>query len=131
GRLVAQKGLDFLLQAFAVVLHRCPESRLVIVGDGDLELYFKRIAHYLGISHRVHFVNWQIGPDLVKLFQRSQVVVMPSYYEPFGIVALEAMSCGRPVIASRVGGLIEIIEDGVQGYLVPPGDYLELARRLT
>jgi len=131
GRLVAQKGVDLLLQAFAVILRRWPQSKLVIVGDGDLELYLKRLVRYLGIGHRVRFVNWQTGPALVEFFQRSQAVVVPSYYEPFGMVALEAMACGRPVVVSEVGGLSEIIEDGIHGYLIPRGDYLELARRLS
>jgi glycosyltransferase involved in cell wall biosynthesis len=131
GRLVPQKGVEILLQAFGVVLHRCPESRLIIAGDGELELYLQRLARYLGFPHRVSFVGWQTGPALVELYQRAKVIVIPSYYEPFGIVALEAMACGRPVVASRVGGLAEIIEDGVQGYLVPTGDYLQLARRLA
>jgi 1,4-alpha-glucan branching enzyme len=131
GRLVPQKGVELLLRAFGVILYRCPQSRLVIVGDGEQELYLKRVARYLGFPHRVTFANWQTGPALVHLYQRAQVVAMPSYYEPFGIVALEAMSCGRPVVATRVGGLAEVIEDGLQGYLVPVGDHLTLARRLV
>jgi len=131
GRLVAQKGLDILLRSFAAVLRRCPESRLVIAGDGDLELYFKRMVRHFGFPDRVIFVGWQTGEALTRLYQQAQVVVIPSYYEPFGIVALEAMACGRPVIASRVGGLAEIIEDDVQGYLFQAGDHLQLARRLS
>jgi glycosyltransferase involved in cell wall biosynthesis len=131
GRLVAQKGVDLLLRAFGVLLRHCPEARLVIVGDGDLELYLRRVAHYLGFPHRVTFVPWQTGSALVELFQKAQVVVMPSYYEPFGIVALEAMACGRPVIASRVGGLPEIIQNGIQGYMTPSGNYLQLAQRIA
>jgi glycosyltransferase involved in cell wall biosynthesis len=131
GRLVPQKGVDLLLQAFGVVLRRCPARRLIVAGDGDLELYLKRVTHYLGFPQRVVFAHWQTGPALVELYQKAQLVVMPSYYEPFGIVALEAMACGRPVIASQVGGLEEIVQDGVQGYLVPAGDYLQLARRMA
>lgn len=131
GRLVAQKGVDVLLQAFAVVLRRCPRSRLFVVGEGDLELYLKRVARYLGILDRVSFVPWQTGTALLRLYQRAQVAVMPSYYEPFGIVALEVMACSRPLVASRVGGLAELVEDGVQGYLVPVGDHLAMAGRLA
>lgn len=131
GRLVAQKGVDLLLWAFGALLRRCPESRLIIAGDGDLELYLERVTRYLGFPDRVQFVGWQHGAALVDLYQRAQVVVIPSLYEPFGIVALEAMACGRPIIASRVGGLEEIVTDGVEGYLVAPGDYLQIARRLA
>lgn len=131
GRLVAQKGVTFLLEAMSVVLQRCPDTRLVIVGDGELDLFLKRIARYLGIPHRVTFLDWTTGPDLVALYQRARFVVVPSYYEPFGIVALEAMACGRPVIASRTGGLAEIVNDGVNGFLVEVGNHLQLAQRMV
>lgn len=131
GRLVPQKGVDTLLSAFSVLLRRCPESRLVIAGDGFFELYFQRLARHLGIPDRVSFLTWQTGEPLIHLYQRARIVVVPSYYEPFGIVALEAMACGRPVVASKVGGLEEIIDQGVQGYLVAAGDHLDMARRLA
>jgi 1,4-alpha-glucan branching enzyme len=131
GRLVAQKGVETLLRAFGAVLRRCPESRLVVAGDGELELYLERVARSLGFPDRVRFAGWQTGAALVELYQRARVVVVPSLYEPFGIVALEAMACGRPVVASRTGGLEEILSDGVEGYLVRLGDHLELARRLA
>ncbi|HEX2271851.1 MAG TPA: glycosyltransferase family 4 protein, partial [Pyrinomonadaceae bacterium] len=131
GRLVAQKGVTVLLEALSVVLQRCPETRLVVVGDGELELFLKRIARYLGIPHRVTFLDWTTGPDLVALYQRAKFIVVPSYYEPFGIVALEAMACGRPVIASRTGGLAEIVNDGVNGFLVEAGNHLQLAQRMV
>ncbi|HKR11828.1 MAG TPA: glycosyltransferase family 4 protein [Pyrinomonadaceae bacterium] len=131
GRLVAQKGVTHLLKALSVVLLRCPETRLVVAGDGELDLFLKRIARYLGIPHRVTFLDWTTGPDLVKLYQRARFVVVPSDYEPFGIVALEAMACGRPVIASRTGGLAEIVDDGVNGFLVEAGNHLQLAQRMV
>ena len=131
GRLVPQKGVTFLLQALSVVLQRCPDTRLIIAGDGELDLFLKRIARHLGIPHRVTFVDWKTGGDLVELYQRAKLVVVPSCYEPFGIVALEAMACGRPVIASRTGGLVEIVDDGVNGLLVEVGNYLQLAQRMV
>ena len=131
GRLVAQKGVDLLLRAFGAVLRRCPESRLVIVGDGELELFLKRLSREMGFPDRVSFLGWRTGGDLVEIYQRAQVVVVPSYYEPFGIVALEAMACGRPVVGARVGGLEEIVISDEHGLLFEPGDYLDLARRLA
>jgi len=131
GRLVPQKGVTFLLQALSVVLQRCPDTRLIVAGDGELDLFLKRIARHLGIPHRVTFVDWKTGPDLVELYQQAKLVVVPSCYEPFGIVALEAMACGRPVIASRTGGLVEIVDDGVNGFLVEVGNYLQLAQRMA
>jgi glycosyltransferase involved in cell wall biosynthesis len=131
GRLTAQKGVQVLLRAFGVVLRKLPEAQLVIVGDGELELQILRAVRTLGFPHRVKFAGWQTGTSLLRLYQRSQVVVIPSYYEPFGIVALEAMACGRPVIVSQVGGLAEIVADRQQGFVVPFGNYMELAQRLV
>ena len=131
GRLVPQKGVDTLLRAFGAVLRRCPDARLIVVGSGDLELYFERMSRHLGIYQRVSIIEWQSGPPLIELFRRCRMLVVPSYYEPFGIVALEAMACARPVIASSTGGLSEIIRHGHDGYLVPAGDHLRLASRIV
>jgi glycosyltransferase involved in cell wall biosynthesis len=131
GRLVPQKGVDILLRSFAILRRRIPNANLVIAGDGDQDLYLRRLARYFGLPPRVAFVGWQTGDALVRLYQRIEAVAVPSRYEPFGLVALEAMSCGRPVVASRSGGLAEIVEDGRTGYLVPPGDHLRLAQRLA
>lgn len=129
GRLVPQKGVDVLVRAFAVLLYRFHVS-LVIVGQGPLELYLQRLIRYSGIPEHVSVRPWQSGSELIQLLQGAAVVAVPSLYEPFGIVALEAMACARACVASRVGGLSEIIESGVDGYLVEPGDYLDCARRL-
>jgi glycosyltransferase involved in cell wall biosynthesis len=131
GRLVPQKGVDVLLRAFAVVLRKCPGLRLVIAGDGDHRLYLERLSRHLGLPPHVEFPGWQTGPALVHLYQTAEMVVVPSLYEPFGLVALEAMACGRPTVASRTGGLAEVIAHGRTGYLVPPGDYLSLAQRMV
>jgi glycosyltransferase involved in cell wall biosynthesis len=131
GRLVAQKGVDVALRAFSTLLHRCPDVRLVVVGDGDQALFLQRLARQLGIPSHVSFVGWQRDDALVRFYQGAEVVVVPSLYEPFGIVALEAMACGRPVVASSAGGLAEIIDHGVTGYLTKPGDHLELAQQLA
>lgn len=131
GRLTLQKGVEILLHAFRALHVRCPDVRLVIVGDGELELYLKRVTRFLGIAHKVAFEGWQTGSLLVHRYQHAIGVVVPSLYEPFGIVALEGMACGRPVVASRVGGLQEIIQHGIQGLLFRSGDYLELATHLA
>lgn len=131
GRLVAQKGVDWLMKAFAVVATRLPEARLLLVGDGDQRLYVLRLARHLGISGRVTLAGWKTGDELVRAYQRASVVVVPSWYEPFGIVALEAMACGRAVVCSRTGGLGDLVVDGLNGFTVEPGDYLLFAAHVA
>jgi glycogen(starch) synthase len=131
GRLVDQKGVDVLLQAFRILLFKLPSARLIIAGDGNQLLYLKRLCRYLGISDEVRFLGWQTGSSLVHLYQGARAVAMPSRYEPFGLVALEALACATPVVACETGGLAEIISDGVHGYLVPTNDHLRLAQRLA
>lgn len=132
GRFVAQKGVEVLLYALAILLRRAPSARLVLAGEGPQRFYLRRLARYLGISEQVHLVGWQTGDQLVQLYRQAAVVAVPSLYEPFGLVALEAMACGRPVVASATGGLKEIIgEDGQAGLLARPGDHLALAQQLA
>jgi glycosyltransferase involved in cell wall biosynthesis len=128
GRLVEQKGVDRLLRAFVHVLKRFPTIELKIVGTGPCESAYRRLADCLLIGHRVHFLGWKTGLELSRLYQSASVVAVPSVYEPFGITALEAMACARPVVASNTGGLKEIIEHEKTGCLVTVGDHLDLAQ---
>jgi glycosyltransferase involved in cell wall biosynthesis len=131
GRLVAQKGVDVALRAFDTLLHLRPDIRFLIVGDGDSSLLLLRLARRLGISRSVTFAGWRKGQELIDAYRDAELVLVPSLYEPFGIVALEAMACGKPVVASSTGGLAEIIEHGVTGFLSPPGDHLALAQHMA
>ena len=131
GRLVPQKGVDVLLRAFGAVLRRHPNATLVIAGDGQQRLYLERLARFLGLRQHVSFLGWQSRDELVKLYSSSAVISVPSLYEPFGLVALEAMASGRPVVVGRVGGLAEIVDDELSGFIVEPGDHLDLATRLA
>jgi glycosyltransferase involved in cell wall biosynthesis len=131
GRLVAQKGVDVALRAFDTLRHLRSDIRLLIVGEGENSLLLLRLARSLGVIPSVTFAGWRRGQALVDAYQCAELVLMPSLYEPFGIVALEAMACGKPVIASSVGGLTEIIEHGVTGFLSPPGEYLSFAQHMA
>jgi glycosyltransferase involved in cell wall biosynthesis len=131
GRLVPQKGIDVLLRAFGAILHRHPDAMLVIAGDGQQRLYLERLARFLGLRQRVCFLGWQSRDELAKLYRACAVTAVPSLYEPFGLVALEAMASGRPVVVGRVGGLAEIVDDEVSGFTVEAGDHLDLASRLA
>ena len=125
-----EKGVRVLVEAIPFILNAFPEARFVIAGRGPLlETLQQRVAA-LQISHKVYFPGFVSDDEAVGLFCIADVAVFPSLYEPFGVVALEAMACGAPVIASRVGGLMHTIEDNVTGLLVPAGDPDALADKL-
>ena len=121
GRIEPLKGLDVLLEA--VPMLDAARSRLLIVGgtpgrDAELER-LRRRARELGIAERVTFTGALKQTDLPDYYRAADVFVLPSYSESFGLVALEAMACATPVVASRVGGLKTFILDGHTGYLIP------------
>lgn len=132
GRLVEQKGLEYLLRAFRYTREKFPDVGLKLVGSGDLEVWLDRLRINLMLTEKeVEFLDeWRPQKDLVSFYQKARVVVVPSIYEPFGMIALEAAACQRPVVASRVGGLVETVEHGVTGFLAEPKDDLDLAQWL-
>lgn len=127
GRLVHKKGVDVLLTAFAMLAERFPSLRLTIVGDGDDGPEFRMMASRLGIAERATFAGSLDRATIFDLMAAAGMVVMPSRIEPFGLVALEAAHMARPVIASSVDGLPEVVLDGRTGLLVPPDDASALA----
>ncbi len=131
GRLDREKGVDVLLRAFARVVHRGQRARLVIAGTGSLEEELRKASAEQGIQEAVTFAGYVMADELSRLYRSAQVLCVPSLYEPFGIVALEGMICGLPVVASATGGLTEIIDDGASGWLVPPGNENALANALS
>jgi D-inositol-3-phosphate glycosyltransferase len=136
GRIAPIKGLATLLDAFLQLRARAASAQLLIVGgDADEpanghEAEIRRRAETLGLGDAVRFVGAQPQEALRDYYVAADVTVLPSYYESFGMVALEAMACGSPVIGSRVGGLATTVRDGVTGFLVPDGDAGALAERL-
>lgn len=118
GRVVPEKGFDLVLTALASLIHRFPTLRLVIAGDGELLPELKQQAARLQINNHVEFMGWVIPEKIPALINESTMVVVPSREEPFGLVALQASQMARPVVASRVGGLSEIIVDKETGLLV-------------
>jgi D-inositol-3-phosphate glycosyltransferase len=133
GRLQPIKGLETLLQAMTRL---DPATRLLIIGgdqdepDNAHAVRLRACVEELGLDRRVRFLGTQPQRRLRLFYAAAEATVMPSYYESFGMVALEAMACGSPVVASRVGGLTTTIKDGVTGHLVPEGDAEALASRL-
>ena len=135
GRLTPIKGLETLLRALAALTapgRAEPSVRLVVVGGEkgghDDTRALRRLAGELGVSDRVEFRGQQPQDALPDYYRAADLCLMPSRYESFGMVALEAMASGIPVVASRVGGLAVTVQDGVTGLLVPEGDFEALAR---
>jgi glycosyltransferase involved in cell wall biosynthesis len=120
GRLIPIKGHLVLLRAFAQARARVPGVTLDLAGRGPLEPALRSYARELGLDGAVRFLGF-VSP-VQRAVEEAAIVVVPSLGEGFGMVALEAMERARPVIASAVGGLPEIVEDGTTGLVVPPGD---------
>ena len=121
GRLAARKGYGSLLKAFAIVNSECPESRLVIVGRGHLRTRLLKQAKKLGLSSSVHIESSMSFSELAKLFRNADLTVYPSYYEGQGLIPLESMSSGTPVVTVDHGPLPEMVDSTV-GALFAMGD---------
>jgi glycosyltransferase involved in cell wall biosynthesis len=129
GRLIPIKGHIVLLRAFAEARRRVPGLRLDIAGRGPLEPALRALAKELELEDSVRFLG-HVAP-IQRAIEDVAVVVVPSLGEGFGMVALEAMERSRPVIAASIGGLGELVEDGISGLLVPPGDARALAAAIV
>lgn len=127
GRLVPEKGVGVLLDAAPRVLEVHPQARLVITGTGPAAADLRAHAAALGLGERVIFTGYVDDGELARLYRSAAMAVFPSLYEPFGIVALEAMAAGTPVIVADSGGLGEIVEHEVTGLKVEPGNPRALA----
>jgi glycosyltransferase involved in cell wall biosynthesis len=127
GRIVPQKGFDFGLAAFARLRDVCPDARLFVVGDGIARPALADQAVELGVADAVELVGWCDPAAVRAQMARATMVVVPSRFEPFGLVALEAGQARRPVVAFAVDGLVEAVEHDAGGLLVPPEDVDALA----
>lgn len=131
GRLVHQKGFDSLLFAFTQVVKLFPELQLYIAGAGVERNNLEELACQLGITESVRFLGLVQGQEKIAYLRGADFFVCPSRFEPFGIVVLEAMAAGLPIIATAVGGILDMIHDGQNGYLVPPNDTIALAETMV
>ncbi|HNG92386.1 MAG TPA: glycosyltransferase family 4 protein [Acidobacteriota bacterium] len=131
GRLVPEKGADVLILAFARVQQTLPQARLILIGDGPERRHLEELTATLGLSAAVEFHGHQLQPATSQRLAQTWIQVVPSRWpEPLGLVAMEAMMEGRAVVASRCGGLLEIVVGGETGLLVPPDNPEALADAL-
>jgi D-inositol-3-phosphate glycosyltransferase len=144
GRIEPLKGLDVLIEAIGLMHQKAdfkekPFCLVIIGGDSDEtrihddnleQARIKQLAEEHGLSNLVTFLGKKSQDSLPYYYSAAEAVVVPSQYESFGMVALEAMACGTPVVASQIGGLAYLVQDGVTGFTVPVDDPHELAQKL-
>jgi glycosyltransferase involved in cell wall biosynthesis len=131
GRLRREKGHDELLEAFALVAKAIPDAALLVVGEGQERAHLEERARALGLENRVWWLGARGPAELPGLYAVMDVGAVPSLFEGFGLVAVEAMAAARPVVAFATGGLTEIVVDGLSGTLIPRGDCSGLARAVA
>lgn len=132
GRLAWSKGHKYMIDAMPNILSEYPNAKLWLVGDPyTKDVPLQQYVRKLGIENSVRFIGKVSAERLYSLYHQAEVFVQPSLYEPFGITILEAMSMQKPVVATRVGGIPEIITNEVEGLLVEPGNSLQLAKAIS
>jgi glycosyltransferase involved in cell wall biosynthesis len=125
------KGFDTLIQALPRLHLGAPDLRFVFVGEGDDQPALEKLAVSLGVRDRITFASGLTRAQVVAAYHHAKVFALPSSGEGFGIVFLEAMALGKPVVGGNHGGIPDIIEDSVTGFLVPHGDVTQLAEHLA
>jgi glycosyltransferase involved in cell wall biosynthesis len=118
--LVAHKGQKHLVDAAAVVVRQVPDARFVIAGEGELRGALEQQIKHLGLEKHVLLAGFR--PDILSLHKAFDIFVMSSVTEGLGTSLLDAMACGKPIVATTAGGMPEVVEDGKTGILVPPRD---------
>lgn len=131
GRLVFYKNLEVVFRALPKVIRRVPDARLVIVGDGVMKEAWERMVEKLGLQEHVEFRGRVPHEDKVRLLHESAFLVLPSLVEGFGIVVLEAFACGKAVLASSIGALKELVDDGTNGCILGPFSVDQWAEKMS
>lgn len=125
-----KKGIDVLLRSFSQIKAYDSSIQLFLVGDGPLRKKHEEMAQALGLQERVRFLGERGRPEVISLLHGCELLILPSRSEPFGIAIIEAMACRKPVVATAVGGIPEIIENGKSGILVEPDNPDSLMRAI-
>ncbi|WP_412565014.1 glycosyltransferase [Thalassobius sp. MITS945101] len=122
GRLAAVKGVPVLLEALKSARGHRPDLQLTLIGDGPERAGLEAEAKALGLSGAVHFVGYKSQSEVAETLKSVDALVLPSFAEGVPVVLMEAMAASLPVITTRIAGIPELVEDGLSGHLVPPGD---------
>lgn len=127
GRLTAAKGVPVLIEAMPRIRSAHPDAHLTLIGDGPDRALLERLVRRLDLSKAVTFAGYQSQDEVARTLARTAVFVLPSFAEGVPVVLMEAMAARRPVVATRIAGIPELVEDGVSGRVVVPGDGAALA----
>jgi glycosyltransferase involved in cell wall biosynthesis len=130
GRLHPVKGHDILIQSMSAVTREFRNARLIIIGSGSQRVELENLSRKLKVSEHVTFLGLKSPLEVIEILREVDLFVLASNWEGFGIAVIEAMALGKPVVATAVDGLREVIEDGRTGFLVPPGDPYALAEKV-
>ncbi|MDZ7376231.1 MAG: glycosyltransferase [candidate division KSB1 bacterium] len=130
GNLIELKGIDLLIQAFHKFYQKYPNLNLKIIGEGPLRDKLCSLALKLGISDRVNFLGPMQNRNVARILSKARLLCLPSRQEGFGVVAIEALASGVPVVGARTGGIIDIITSDNIGFLFEPGNSDDLALKL-
>ena len=130
GRFDQVKRVDNLIMAMEVVVRKIPDAELTLVGYGYEEKNLKKLMNKLNLNKHIEFVGKKTDDDLIREYKSSHLFVLPSSSEGQPITLLEAMACGLPIIATKTGGIPEIVKEGVNGLLVPPNGDNDLANAI-
>jgi glycosyltransferase involved in cell wall biosynthesis len=130
GGLVKIKGMDVLLNAIPIIIKKTPDLHIYIAGSGSEESKLKKLVNKLNIENYVDFLGFLSGEKKYTYYKSADIYVQPSRYETFGIAILEAMACGKTVVASNVGGIPFLVIDGETGLLFENGNVRDLAEKI-
>ncbi len=131
GGLKSIKGVRYLIEAFKTVSQTVPGARLLLIGEGQERHNLQALVKEKNLEEKVHFLGALPNEKVLEYMVASDIFALPSLFETFGIVNLEAMASGLPVVATRVYGVPEVVQDGVNGFLVEPKNSQQLAEKIV